>query len=279
MPSASSPEELANVLTEVARQALQQAADQPGALSDLIDRAVRDGEEIVDGVRRLPGDVLDALRELTDPPDWFSLAAFVLLRVAELDPHLSVGALPDTPEHGKALTLTYADPAVGNATVGFALFGEGPAVILLRATPDLDQRFRDPTFSFGFKTSGAVAWSIPLKGPVTAPAGPAGTITLTASLDVIAKSIQITPGLDASTGPLVAEIHLSTAAPVWSVMAALGTPPAKPGLHVGIDGNALLGPLSAVVSAALPNESYSPLVTIGQGSPPAFDLRHESVGT
>jgi hypothetical protein len=282
MPTAASPEQLIEVVQALVTQALEQAKNGPDDIERLIDDALGQGADAVKQIEKIPGDALDELHRLTHPPDWFTIAAFALVQIAKLDPHLSVGAeAEDT--YAKALTLTYTDPSQVNisATIVLALFGDKPSAVKIRTKDAIDLPFAGPAFSFHLHADGAVEWVVPLAGPIAPPAVPVDppvTVTLKGSLDALARDLSPTPGLTLTTGALHAEVALSTKEPLWSMAAGLGTPGAVKGrgIHAAISGQQLLGPLAGVLSTDLPDESYSPSVTYAKGSSPAFDLGHES---
>jgi len=81
MPTAT-PKTLVEVLTAVITSAAEEAARQPEQLQQLI-------EEAGDDRPKLPPELLDRLKKLVSPPDWFSLLAFVLVKVSEVDDQFS----------------------------------------------------------------------------------------------------------------------------------------------------------------------------------------------
>jgi hypothetical protein len=282
MPSASSPEQLVEVVKALVTQALEQAKNGPGDISQLIDRALGEGAEAVKKVEKLPQDALDELHRLTHPPDWFTLAAFALVQIAALDPHLSVGAAAED-VYGKALTLTYADPSQVNlsATIVLALFSDKPSAVMIRTKDAVDVPVANASFSFHLHADGSVEWIVPLGGPIAPPVqlpDQPVRLTLKGSLDALARDLSPAAGLTLTTGALHAEVTLSTSEPLWSMAAGLGTPGAERGrgIHAAISGKQLLGPLAGILSTELPDESYSPSVIYVKGSSPAFDLGHES---
>lgn len=263
----ATPENLLEVLRQLATNAAEQAAAQPAALAEALEQAVPDPDQIT----ALPAEVLQRLKDAVDPPDWFSLLVFVLVRLAELDPeHLSVGALAPAAGWGRAVTLTYTD-ANGSATLALALTDPGTTKgLLLRVGGNPTATFGSDVVSVTVAGTGSGEWRVPFSGGLQAPAAGA-TLRLSVAVDLGLNAAPAT-GVSLGVGPALLTLDLASTAPLWALDVGLGDGAAKPGLHAGVDLAPSLGLLATVVNITPLDERYSPRITVGAGREPAFTL-------
>lgn len=278
----ATPETFLAVLKQVFDDALKAAEGAPQDFNDILDRVVHDAGEQVDQIKKLPQDVYDDLKKLLDPPDWWSLLAFLVLKVSELDPDLSVGTFTPT-GWVRMITLTYT-PGVEAAafTLGLGLVKDpvDPARqrgLLLRAGVGPEQGFTSGRFSFKVTSTGAGDWSIPFGGSIGPPVA-AAKLTIDASLDFWPEPAgqppaSLVPGdvADLWIGPLALHTTLSAGAgePLYDLKLSVGTS-GSAGIHAGL---ARPEPLKGFpFSINLPTIEYTPTATLTQNESPGFAL-------
>jgi len=281
----ATPETLGQVLTQIVQAAADEAAQQPQQISDAVEQVVHQAEGVVEEIRRLPDDILNTLRNAVDPPDWWSLLVFVMLRIGDLDPQrLSVGVThPAEPANwSRMVTLTYVDPARpddGTVTLGLALTDPGTTKGMWLRTSG------SPTFSTDLAaalsltvtTSGQPQWWAPFSGPIAAPSIDS-RITATLVWDPGLSAGDPTKGVGFALGAFRIDVTLSSIGtePWWALTIRLGAPPHAPGVRLTVDLATVLGSLATIVTIAPVVEQYSPSLVLAQGANPTFDLGEQS---
>lgn len=275
MPTAT-PDTIGDVVGQIIQEAARQAADQPAKLQDLFDQVEQQAGQIADQVAAMPAALLQKLKDLLDPPDWWSLLVLVLVKLSELDARLSVGTMKPA-GWSRMVTLTFTQAPGRALTAGLALTDPGTTHgFLLKADADIDSGALEVgPLALSIKTTGAASWTMAFGGPVAKPAEQA-TINVDLSWD---------PGIavgddraGVTLGALRATVALSsvTGTPLYAVALGLGDENAKPGAEAMVDLGKVLGVLGTIVHIQKIDESYSPKLTLTQGAGPQFTLGQKS---
>lgn len=273
----ATPDTLGDVLSQLITSAADAAAAQPAKLAEVFDQAGRTLGDVVEQATDLPSQALDTLKSLVDPPDWWSLLLFVLVQVAKLDPHLSVGTASPL-GWSRTVTVTYTvdpGPPVQSVTVGLALTDPGTTHgVTLDATGPVTV---SPLGTGGplvvsIATTAELHWRIPFAGPPLTLPDQAAVLDATISWDPHIAVGDAVAGL--TIGPAGAVVHLDSTPgnPLWGLKLGIGTPPATPGADAHVDLGQALGALGSIVHIGAIDERYSPALVLAPGTPPQFSL-------
>jgi len=270
----ASPDTIGTVLDQIISEVSALAADKADQVRKALDDAGHQVGDVVDDAQKLPDDVVNKIKELCDPPDWWSLLLVVLLQISKLDPHLSVGTMrPDGWSRMVTVSYTTDGPDVQVFTIGLAITDAGlKHGIALKASAPI-------TFACGtdlrlqVSADAKTDWTWEFGGAVTPP-------DAQAKLDVDLSWKPPLPQLAGPAGGLsVGPLHLhATLAkhppePLYSVALGLGVA-ADPGVRAALHPGQALGALATFVQIADLDESYSPQVQLAQGQSPQFTLGH-----
>ena len=265
----ATPDALLQTLVQLVTAAADEAASQPGQLGDALDQALAGAAAGAQEIAALPAAAVDQLHHITDLS---SLLVFVLIELSKLDPdHLSVGALAASNGWSRAIALTYRAsqaPDAPSATIALALTDPGTTHgVIFRIAGSVNPTINKEPFSLSIAGSGNGEWRIPFSGGVQPPAQ-AASIERHARVRSPARS---RPQAGITVGKAHISVAFSTdpAKPIWHVEA--GIPVAA---HVSL--NDALGPLADVLDIQPVDEDYSPKVSAGAGTAPAFSLGHSS---
>ncbi len=221
--------------------------------------------------RSFPGQLLQQLKQAVDPPDWFSILAFALLKVSQLDPHLHVGALDPGDNWSRALTLTYSEPP-DSLTIGLALTdADKTHGIIVKANLQVPLHFGAGGLTVSFEAQGDGEWRIPFGGAM-GPRKPNAAISLAATYD---PNIHLSEsGVVFGVGPARVLAHLAAppVTPLWTLEVGLGNAAGTPGIEAGVDLGQALGLLAAIIHIEPIDEKYSPKLNLAPGSRPVFTL-------
>jgi hypothetical protein len=283
----ATPTTIGTVLQKLLDQAIREAGEQPGHLSDFFQQIGRDAGTIVDEVKKIPGEALDALRSPPfRPPDWWSLLVFLMVRIVDLigDPHLSLGYRH--PEGwSRMLTLTYAEDAddpdnTAAGTVGVAVTDPGVTHgIWLQVLKDFTFAKSVAGLQIQITANGNADWKY-IFGAAMTPPGPV------AHVEIDVRWTPWNPDLHPAGGAFgfdVGPIHLhltlsSPGGPLYAVTLGLGVD-GQPGVEASLDVERALGPaLGSFVDISPLDESYSPQLILTQGASPQFSLGHRGIG-
>jgi hypothetical protein len=281
----ASPTSVGDVLTALLDQAMSQAAQQPDGFNQVFQQVGQDAATIVEQVRQLPTDAMNAVRDQFVPPKWWSLLVFLMLRIVEDsgDKHLSLGYRhPDG--WSRMLTLTYSeDPSdldgTAAATVGVAVTDPGVTHgIWLQVLKDFSYSTSTTEFDLQVTAHGSADWTYTPGSGMTPPAQQADA-------DVDIRWTPWNPDLNKSgftfdVGPIHLHLHLNSAdgSPLYVLTLGLGTDTAA-GVDASLDVSAILGPaLKSFVSIDKIDESYSPQLILAQGAGPQFSLGQRGIG-
>lgn len=287
MPTAT-PDNVMSVLAEIVRSAASTASDAPNHLSEFLAGL---GDQLGDDlqhVKELPGDIVDDLRKELDPPDWWSLLAFVLVRLRDLDKkHLRVGTA-HPPGWSRMLTLGYApgddDEAVVVIGLGITDKTDGNGNAVKRGIM-VCTNTHEPTAPT-FPSNGEGTFTLALTVPKDAHAewewafgsgarAPDGELALKAEFTLTVPKLmdEAVAGIDVGAVKLIAQF--SSGLPKYKF--SLSVVPArdlKTGIEAHLDPAALLGEIP-VLSIAGIHEGVSAQVTLAQGSSPQFTFTQE----
>lgn len=274
----ATPDTLLETLVQLVTAAADEAANQPGQIGDVLDQAFAQAAAGAQEVAALPAALLHQLDQAVHPPDWFSLLVFVLLELSKLDGHLSVGALAASNGWSRAVALTYrADqtPNAPSATVALALTDPATTHGVIFRIAGLDQvTFNQGPVSVSITGQGDGEWRIPFSGGIQPPAQ-AATISCTLSYGPV-LALPAADKVGIGVGSARVSVALSTNAPIWHVEAGIGDEAGIPGVEARVSLRDALGPLAAVLAIQPVDEKYSPKVSAGAGTAPAFSLGHGS---
>jgi hypothetical protein len=276
----ASPDTVGTVLDQLIAEVSALAADKADQVRQTLDDAGRKATDVVNDAEKLPDEVVQKIKDLVDPPDWWSLLLVILVEISKLDPHLSVGTM--RPEGwSRMVTLTYVTdpPDEKTFTLGLAITDRDlKHGIALKASAPM-------TVDFGSDLRLRVAadaktdWTWEFGGAVTPP-GADG------KLDVDLSWRPPLPELDEpaggfSVGPL--HLHATLAKrpplPLYTVALGLGVAaepgrPPLPGVSAKLHPGQALGALATFVQITDLEETYSPEVRLAQGQAPQFTLGH-----
>jgi hypothetical protein len=288
MPTAT-PDNVMSVLAALVRSAASMASGAPNSLSELLTSLGDQAGDDLQHAKQLPDDVVDDLRKKLDPPDWWSLLAFILIRLRDLDKtNLRVGAA-HPPGWSRMLTLGYAPDDGDEALVVIGLGitdktdRDGNAVkrgIMVRTNTNEPIA---PTFP----PNGQGTFTLVLTVPKDAHAdwewafgsgakAPDGVLGLKAEFTLTVPKLmpdKAVAGIDVGAVKLIAEF--GSAAPNYKF--SLSVAPArdmKKGIEAHLDPAALLGDVP-ILSIAGIHEGVSAQATLAQGSSPQFTFTQE----
>ena len=275
----ATPETLDAVFSRLRDEATSLTEEQQQKLDDVFTQI----EDLAETAKDLPKAAREALDEIADNPDWWSLLVFIMVQVSTLDTtHLKVGAMQPA-GWGRMVTLTYkADGLVPTATLGLALVMDQDADgnelrrgLILQIHSTVAYATPPSTYGVSVDADGAATWEFPFTGGVGPPA----------------HANQIVVGIfwdppDPQTGPVgltagrvLASVTLnSAAAEHYSLSIGLGDPrtAAAAGVRVRASLGEQLGVLSQVISIAGIDEQYSPAYTRSSTRAGTFDLNHRA---
>jgi hypothetical protein len=269
------PDTLGTVLDQIVTEAAALATQKSDQVRKALDDAGRDLAHQADEAEKLPAEVVKKIKDLCDPPDFWSLLLFVLVKISEVDPqHLTVGTMhPDG--WSRMVTLTYttdgADPQT--LTVGLALTDPGlKHGLMIKASAPLDLEFGSD-LAIKVTAQDQAEWTWEFGGAVVAP--DAGAVL---EVDVSWKPPipdLTTPVGGVSVGPLHlhATLAKSPSVPLYAVELGLGVP-SDAGLRAQLHPGQALGVLAQIVHIADLDEQYSPQVSLADGREPLFTLGH-----
>lgn len=275
----ATPETLEAVFSRLRDVATRLTEEQQQKLDDVFTQI----EDLTETAKDLPRAAREALDEIADNPDWWSLLVFVMVQVGTLDTtHLEVGAMQPV-GWGRMVTLTYrADGLVPTATLGLALVKDHGADgkelrrgFVLQIHSTVDYATPPSTYGVSVDADGAATWEFPFTGSVVPP-GHGSRIVVSIFWDPPDPR----PGpVGLTTGRALASLTLdSTAAEHYSLSIGLGDPrtAAGAGVRVRASLDEQLGVLSQVISIAGIDEQYSPVYTRSFTRAGTFDLNHRA---
>lgn len=270
----ASPDTIGTVLDQIISEVSALAADKGDQVRKVLDDADHRVGEVVNDAKKLPDDVVQKIKDLCNPPDWWSLLLVILVEISKLDPHLSVGTMsPNGWSRMVTVTYTTDGPEVKSFTVGLAITDPGLRHgIALKASAPM-------SFEFGSGLRLKIAaedhadWTWEFGGSVEAPGADA-------KLDVDLSWRPPLPSLSEPAGGFsVGPLHLHAVLakrppePLYTLTLGLGVA-ADPGVRAELHVGEALGALASVVHVADLNETYSPQVQLAQGQSPQFTLGH-----
>jgi hypothetical protein len=288
------------VVRQVLRQALTEAGNHPQHLDDVFTDIEKDVGKAGDQVKRLKEIPQKLKGPPFDPPDWFTLLFFLLVKIKELigDDRLSIGYRQPA-GWSRMLTLNFSnvparqtvDPAGTQlddtmaASLGVAV--TDPDVthgISLQIIKPFDVKFQSSSLTIAISAGAAADWQYVFGAPMKAPTmAPGQTAHCTVDLSWHPWGDDANQGSDAfefRLGPLHLKLVLSTEStePLYTVTVGLGTDTA-PGVHAAMHPEKALGPaLGSLVHIGVPDESYTPQLTVVAGGSPRFTLGHNGNG-
>lgn len=278
MPIAT-PETLESVFSRLRDEATSLTAEQAQKLDDVFALI----EDLADAAQDLPQAARDALNEITDNPDWWSLLVFIMVQISKLDDaHLKVGAMqPDG--WGRMITLTYkADGLVPTATLGLALVkdldADGNDLLrgfMLKIHSAVAYATPASTYGVSIDADGVASWEFPFGGSVNPPAHAS---RIGAAIFWDPPDPQPGP-IGMTTGRAQARVTLdSTAAERYSLSVGLGDPTtvAAAGVRIRASLDDQLGVLAQVISIVGIDEQYSPTYTRSSTAAGTFNLNHRT---
>ncbi|MFE1319746.1 hypothetical protein [Kitasatospora phosalacinea] len=277
----TSPDALGTVVGQLVEQLAAMGQQEGGALRRLLDGAEQRAGRAAGEVAELPDEVWQQVKELVDPPDWWSLLVYALVRIGESEPGFTVGTL-HLDGWSRMLTLTYApEGRPGPFTLGLAVTDEGTKGVLLRAADGFRRVFAgQPGLRIEVAAEGDCDWRYPFGGTVHSPT-PRSELRVAVDWQPPVAP-QETTGFRFELGPLHlrAELSRGGTAPLYRLVLGLGTPAAEtaagtagpPGVRAVLDPAAALGALGAFVRVAPVTEVYSPHVVVTEGQSPRYGL-------
>jgi hypothetical protein len=285
MPTAT-PDTFGAALVSLVRAAADQAEQSPQVLQEVFAKAEQAVGDAADDAKQLPNDVLNSLKQAVDPPDWWSLLAFVLVKLSELDPdHLSVGFM-SLAGWSRLLTLTYSDtagPAELHLTLGLGITDKVDAAghelqrgLVMRANGALAVGpVGTGPLTVSLASSGAADWRIPFAQAISLP-GQQGSVSITVTWDPRLAAGDPANGVSFTMGRLRLAGSASDVpdGPLWGLTLAVGDPSGTPGVDIAVDLGSVFGELASVVQIAPIEEAYSPSVVLAAGRDPVVDLGH-----
>jgi hypothetical protein len=275
----------------------------PSVLIDLVKRtAIEAGKRATDFEKLLqkalpPGDFPEIphtdLKDLK--PEWWSIIAFVLNRIADLDrTHLRVSAwdpgdgwckalalgyMPGStalmPQCWLAFCLTSTDPT--RTRKGIIVRSDVPAAPPGPATPLFDHKAGN--LSFRIDAHGKGEWRFPFDGPVDTPQIDKADIRATLIWRLGLASPAPTDDIGVEVGPIRLEASVDKPVadkPWWTLRLGLGDPDKNlVGLRLQLSLTQLVGDfLAPMLQAEVP--SFTPAAWLEQGRAPGFDLGAKS---
>ena len=271
------PDSIGTVLDQLVAEVAALATERADQVRQALDDAGHGVGDVLDEAQDLPTATIERIKQLCDPPDWWSLLLVVLLEVSKLDPHLSVGVMrPDGWSRMVTVSYTQDGPDPKKFTVGLAVTDPGLRHgLLLTADAPIELAFGDH-LRVEVSARDAARWTWEFGGAVEAPAADAVLdvdLAWKAPVPALAE-----PAGDVSVGPLHlhATLAKSPAEPVYKLRLGLGVT-TDPGLHAQLHVGQALGALGAFLSVADLDERYSPQVELAQGREPLFTLGHSGL--
>lgn len=278
----ATPATLVTVLIDLVKRTATEAGKRATDFEKLLNRALPPG-----GFPKIPDTDLNDLK-----PEWWSIVAFVLNRIAELDrTHLRVAAWDPGDGWCKALALGYMPDAAApmpQCWIGFCLVSTDASrthkgLIVRTDAPDAPPGPPQPplsehtagNLSFRLEAHGKGEWRFPFDGPVDTPqidkAEARATLNWTLQLSAPADPIGVHVGplqLEASVGKPAAD------QPWWTLRLGLGGTGSE-GLKLQLNLEQLVGGfLAPMLRAGVP--SFTPAAWLEQGRAPGFDLGAKS---
>ncbi|BBY17700.1 hypothetical protein [Mycolicibacterium litorale] len=288
MPTAT-PDNVIPVLGELIRSAAEAAADAPNGLGQAFDRLADELGDSLRNAKELPADVLSALHDSVDPPDWWSLLAAILLEIHKLDPdHLSVGAT-HPPGWSRMLTLGYArDPG-----------GAAEMVVGLGITDRNDEQGAttkrgvqvhvEPAFTeFSLPADEAAPLRVVMKAPGPHEMNwewafgsgaqlPEGELALTAEITWALPDLPSSPIAGFAAGAIRLSATFASSSPLYTF--SLQIVPARnmqEGIEAHLKPAELIGD-SPLLSVADIHQGVSPRISLAQGETPQFAFEQRSL--
>lgn len=270
----ASPDTIGTVVSQIAQEMADLAAQQGQGLRDILDNAAQQAGQAPDEVKKLTDDAVQQIKSLVDPPDWWSILVFALIELRRIDPdHLSIGTL-DIDGWSRMVTLTYTVDAATRFTLGLAITDpDKKKGILLDASTRLDKSFGSgDDLRIAFSSTGAGRWRYPIGGAVELPDTDA-----VLHVDVAWKAVPDIPavaGFEFTVGALHLHAKLAKNPPDPLYVLSLGWGDSdNAGLGFHLRTEEALGPvLSKFITIADPSQAYAPQVTLTAGQSPQFTL-------
>lgn len=272
------PDTIGTVLDQIVSEVAALATEKSDEVRKALDDAGRELAHQADEAEKLPADIVRRIKDLVDPPDFWSLLLFVLVKISEVDPtHLSVGTMhPDGWSRMVTLTYTTDGPDPSTFTVGLAVTDPGfKHGLVLKASAPIEVDFGSG-LHVSVTAQDKADWTWEFGGSVESPAASA-----VVDVDVSWKSPippLLNPVGDLTVGPLHLHVTLakSPTEPLYRLALGLGVP-ADPGLHAMLHAGHALGALSTIVNITDLDERYSPVIALAAGQEPMFTLGHSGL--
>ncbi|MEO7350337.1 MAG: hypothetical protein ABIW17_00435 [Marmoricola sp.] len=271
------PDTVGTVLDQIVAEVAALATEKSDQVRAALDAAGRDLAHKAEEAEKLPADVVKRIKDLCDPPDYWSLLLFVLVKISELDPHLSVGTMnPDGWSRMVTVTWTGDGPDAVRFTAGLAV--TDPDLkhgIMLKASAPLDLAFGSD-LRVEVTAQDNADWTWEFGGSVESP-------DASAVLEVGLSWKPPIPALSNDVGGVsIGPLHLnatfarSPTEPLYKLALGLGVA-ADPGLRAQLHAGRALGVLGQIVHVADLDEQYSPQVALADGQEPLFTLGHSGL--
>lgn len=286
----ATPDTFLQVLEQVFNDALDDAdnaaKDGPDRFKDLLEEQSEVGQQALHQVKQLPAEAIEKLKELLDPPDWWSLLVYSMTRVAELDDRLSLGVV-DIPGWERMLTLTFTPGVEGIAlTVGLALVHPKPQPgapdpppktrgLMLRGGQAVGQAFSAGAFSLSVTSSGHGTWFIPFRGGISMPDVDTATMTIEVTVDFLHGKNLLEGAGDVGElviGPFSLTIILSKDT-LYDLTLGIGTATTA-GLKASLKPPEVLR--ETPLSIQLPSVAYHPSAHLTSVGDPSFTLGQDN---
>lgn len=272
------PDTIGTVLDQIVSEVAALAAEKSDQVRQALDDAGRGLAHQAEEAEKLPAEVVQKIKDLCDPPDFWSVLLFVLVKISEIDPtHLTVGTMhPDGWSRMVTLTYTTDGPDPKTLTVGLAVTDPGlKHGLVLKASAPIDVEFGSD-LHIKATAQDKAGWTWEFGGSVESPDASA-----VLDVDLTWKSPippLLSPVGDITVGPL--HLHVTFAKspgePLYRLALGLGAP-TDPGLHATLHAGQALGALGRVVDIADLDERYSPQTALAAGQEPMFTLGHSGL--
>jgi hypothetical protein len=277
---ASDPQSLASAVAAMLGYAAEQAQQ---ASNDALHNVFDQFADLPNQAQQLPGDVLDTLRSACDPPDWWSLLVFVMVKLNDIlqSPKIWIGAAQPS-GWSRMLTLNYSPDAESDApalTVGLAVTDSGcKHGIWINLSKDFDPDTINAQAPYGLSLTlsgtGTSSWNYPFDGQAPSVNLPGVSASAEASISYsppwsgISNPIPNNPVFDLSLGNISADVLLASSNPLYHLEASIG-PLGGTLTPQGALGSGLAAQLLTLSAVEV---SYNPTLVVEQGKPPVLTL-------